>query len=164
MIPLIWVPPALGETSSVPQKSRKNLGGSGVDAPRFISCPLPLFVAAVAWTVNDNACSAGGATDPAPELHAGVRAWSKCTWHRCDYCRGLKCPPMLTAHSLSITITSGCMYPNHHWGEWNDSQLLPTIQKLMKGYNRYLRPNFNGKIIYIYIFRWRKMIWSPAVG
>lgn len=36
------------------------------------------------------------------------------------------------------------MYPGHHWGDWNDSQLLPTIQKLMKGYNRYLRPNFNG--------------------
>ncbi|KAA0709439.1 Gamma-aminobutyric acid receptor subunit pi GABA(A) receptor subunit pi [Triplophysa tibetana] len=30
-----------------------------------------------------------------------------------------------------------------HYGEWNDSQLQPTIQKLMKGYNRYLRPNFN---------------------
>lgn len=57
---------------------------------------------------------------------------------------------MLMAYSLSyITITSGCMYPNHHWGDWNDSQLLPTIQKLMKGYNRYLRPNFNGKIILI---------------
>lgn len=37
------------------------------------------------------------------------------------------------------------MYPGHHWGDWNDSQLLPTIQKLMKGYNRYLRPNFNGR-------------------
>ncbi|KAI4880140.1 hypothetical protein NFI96_009036 [Prochilodus magdalenae] len=31
-----------------------------------------------------------------------------------------------------------------HFGEWNESQLQPTIQKLMKGYNRYLRPNFNG--------------------
>ncbi|XP_070693425.1 gamma-aminobutyric acid receptor subunit pi [Pempheris klunzingeri] len=40
-------------------------------------------------------------------------------------------------------VTSGCVYPNHHWGEWNGSQLQPTIQKLMKGYNRYLRPNFN---------------------
>nr|XP_020449515.1 gamma-aminobutyric acid receptor subunit pi-like isoform X2 [Monopterus albus] len=38
---------------------------------------------------------------------------------------------------------SACTFPNHHWGEWNDSQLQPTIQKLMKGYNRYLRPNFN---------------------
>lgn len=38
------------------------------------------------------------------------------------------------------------MYPSNHWGDWNDSQLLPTIQKLMKGYNRYLRPNFNGNI------------------
>uniref|UniRef100_UPI003AAD82CB gamma-aminobutyric acid receptor subunit pi n=1 Tax=Centroberyx gerrardi TaxID=166262 RepID=UPI003AAD82CB len=44
--------------------------------------------------------------------------------------------------SLFLTV-SGCMFPGHHWGEWNDSQLLPTIQKLMKGYNRYLRPNFN---------------------
>ncbi|CAJ1058209.1 gamma-aminobutyric acid receptor subunit pi [Xyrichtys novacula] len=45
---------------------------------------------------------------------------------------------------LCWTFTSGaCMYSNPHWGEWNDSQLLPTIQKLMKGYNRYLRPNFN---------------------
>uniref|UniRef100_A0A4W6CKM4 Gamma-aminobutyric acid receptor subunit pi n=1 Tax=Lates calcarifer TaxID=8187 RepID=A0A4W6CKM4_LATCA len=35
------------------------------------------------------------------------------------------------------------MFPNHNWGEWNDSQLQPTIQRLMKGYNRYLRPNFN---------------------
>ncbi|XP_073343533.1 gamma-aminobutyric acid receptor subunit pi [Pagrus major] len=43
---------------------------------------------------------------------------------------------------LSFTL-GGCTYPSHHWGEWNDSQLLPTIQKLMKGYNRYLRPNFN---------------------
>ncbi|TNM98824.1 hypothetical protein fugu_013388 [Takifugu bimaculatus] len=52
--------------------------------------------------------------------------------------------PVLVVHLLSyLTTTSGCMYPSHHWGDWNDSQLLPTIQKLMKGYNRYLRPNFN---------------------
>uniref|UniRef100_A0A8D0CS91 Gamma-aminobutyric acid receptor subunit pi n=1 Tax=Sander lucioperca TaxID=283035 RepID=A0A8D0CS91_SANLU len=38
---------------------------------------------------------------------------------------------------------SSCMYSSNSWGEWNDSQLQPTIQKLMKGYNRYLRPNFN---------------------
>ncbi|XP_068181941.1 gamma-aminobutyric acid receptor subunit pi [Antennarius striatus] len=44
---------------------------------------------------------------------------------------------------LSFTLGSTCMYPGHYWAEWNDSQLLPTIQKLMKGYNRYLRPNFN---------------------
>ncbi|XP_035506199.2 gamma-aminobutyric acid receptor subunit pi [Scophthalmus maximus] len=45
---------------------------------------------------------------------------------------------------LGLTFTHGaCMIHNHHWGEWNDSQLQPTIQKLMKGYNRYLRPNFN---------------------
>ncbi|KAG7241803.1 hypothetical protein INR49_024773 [Caranx melampygus] len=45
---------------------------------------------------------------------------------------------------LLVTLTqSASMFPNHHWGDWNDSQLQPTIQKLMKGYNRYLRPNFN---------------------
>ncbi|XP_034037826.1 gamma-aminobutyric acid receptor subunit pi [Thalassophryne amazonica] len=38
---------------------------------------------------------------------------------------------------------SDCMHHTHHWGDWNDSQLHPTIQKLMKGYNRYLRPSFN---------------------
>lgn len=147
-------PPHLGATSTwwnviSSTEVTQGFGWFRCWCPRFISSsPLP-FVAAVAWTLNDNACSAGGATDPAPELHAGVRAWSECTWHRCDYCRSLKCPPMLLAHLLSITITSGCMYPNHHWGDWNDSQLLPTIQKLMKGYNRYLRPNFNGKIILI---------------
>ncbi|XP_040031531.2 gamma-aminobutyric acid receptor subunit pi isoform X2 [Gasterosteus aculeatus] len=46
--------------------------------------------------------------------------------------------------TLCLTFTQGgCTYFNNHWGEWNDSQLQPTIQKLMKGYNRYLRPNFN---------------------
>ena len=49
--------------------------------------------------------------------------------------------------SSAFIVISGCMYPSHHWGDWNDSQLLPTIQKLMKGYNRYLRPNFNGTVI-----------------
>ncbi|XP_061899720.1 gamma-aminobutyric acid receptor subunit pi-like [Entelurus aequoreus] len=45
---------------------------------------------------------------------------------------------------LGMTFTlCACMFPGNHWGDWNDSQLLPTIQKLMKGYNRYLRPNFN---------------------
>ncbi|XP_072295905.1 gamma-aminobutyric acid receptor subunit pi [Eucyclogobius newberryi] len=45
---------------------------------------------------------------------------------------------------LYMTCAQGdCAFPSHNWGEWNDSQLLPTIQKLMKGYNRYLRPNFN---------------------
>lgn len=44
-----------------------------------------------------------------------------------------------------FTVISGCTYSSHPWGEWNDSQLQPTIQKLMKGYNRYLRPNFNGR-------------------
>ncbi len=51
----------------------------------------------------------------------------------------------LISFSCRFIVCSGCMYPSHHWGEWNDSQLLPTIQKLMKGYNRYLRPNFNGR-------------------
>ncbi|XP_029629814.1 gamma-aminobutyric acid receptor subunit pi [Salmo trutta] len=32
---------------------------------------------------------------------------------------------------------------SHHWEDSNGSQLHPTIQKLMKGYNRYMRPNFN---------------------
>ncbi|KAG7251800.1 hypothetical protein CRUP_037995 [Coryphaenoides rupestris] len=40
---------------------------------------------------------------------------------------------------------AGACFPGQHWGEWNGSQLQPTIQKLMKGYNRYLRPNFNGE-------------------
>lgn len=54
--------------------------------------------------------------------------------------------PFLIFHLRPPFIAiSGCMYPSHHWGEWNDSQLLPTIQRLMKGYNRYLRPNFNGR-------------------
>ena len=44
-----------------------------------------------------------------------------------------------------LSLTSGYMFPGQHWGEWNDSQLHPTIQKLMKGYNKYLRPNFNGE-------------------
>ncbi|KAM6999906.1 gamma-aminobutyric acid receptor subunit pi [Tautogolabrus adspersus] len=45
---------------------------------------------------------------------------------------------------LCWTFTQGAYtFTSPHWGEWNDSQLLPTIQKLMKGYNRYLRPNFN---------------------
>ncbi|XP_020485391.2 gamma-aminobutyric acid receptor subunit pi [Labrus bergylta] len=45
---------------------------------------------------------------------------------------------------LCWTFTQGAYaFTSPHWGDWNDSQLLPTIQKLMKGYNRYLRPNFN---------------------
>lgn len=54
-----------------------------------------------------------------------------------------------------VTVISGCVYPSHHWGDWNDSQLLPTIQKLMKGYNRYLRPNFNGERIIIQLHQKR---------
>ncbi|XP_054453767.1 gamma-aminobutyric acid receptor subunit pi [Anoplopoma fimbria] len=53
----------------------------------------------------------------------------------------VRLPALLT---LCLTFTQGgCTYSNNHWGDWNDSQLQPTIQKLMKGYNRYLRPNFN---------------------
>uniref|UniRef100_A0A7N8XBM4 Gamma-aminobutyric acid receptor subunit pi n=1 Tax=Mastacembelus armatus TaxID=205130 RepID=A0A7N8XBM4_9TELE len=48
-----------------------------------------------------------------------------------------------TSFVFQLYCISACMFPNHHWGEWNDSQLQPTIQRLMKGYNRYLRPNFN---------------------
>ncbi|KAI4818777.1 hypothetical protein KUCAC02_004077 [Chaenocephalus aceratus] len=49
-----------------------------------------------------------------------------------------------TLLTLCLTFTQGgCTYSGNHWGEWSDSQLQPTIQKLMKGYNRYLRPNFN---------------------
>ncbi|XP_030621410.1 gamma-aminobutyric acid receptor subunit pi [Chanos chanos] len=44
---------------------------------------------------------------------------------------------------LTICLVFNKSHGSHHYGEWNDSQLLPTIQKLMKGYNRYLRPNFN---------------------
>nr|XP_029503727.1 gamma-aminobutyric acid receptor subunit pi-like [Oncorhynchus nerka] len=35
------------------------------------------------------------------------------------------------------------LHESHHWEYSNGSQLHPTIQKLMKGYNRYMRPNFN---------------------
>ncbi|XP_066506032.1 gamma-aminobutyric acid receptor subunit pi [Hoplias malabaricus] len=48
---------------------------------------------------------------------------------------------------LNLLVACGnCEKGTHgyHFGEWNESQLQPTIQKLMKGYNRYLRPNFNG--------------------
>lgn len=61
---------------------------------------------------------------------------------------------------VPITVISGCMYPGHHWGDWNDSQLLPTIQKLMKGYNRYLRPNFNGKSVIIQLHQSDFPCWS----
>eukprot|EP00063_Salmo_salar_P093687 XP_014068522.1 PREDICTED: gamma-aminobutyric acid receptor subunit pi-like [Salmo salar] len=51
----------------------------------------------------------------------------------------------LTFLTLGMVLTqSGCMLPeSHHWEDSNGSQLHPTIQKLMKGYNRYMRPNFN---------------------
>ncbi|TNN36128.1 Gamma-aminobutyric acid receptor subunit pi [Liparis tanakae] len=46
--------------------------------------------------------------------------------------------------TLFLTFTqSGSTSSNNQRAEWKDSQLQPTIQKLMKGYNRYLRPNFN---------------------
>ncbi|XP_051514770.1 gamma-aminobutyric acid receptor subunit pi-like [Myxocyprinus asiaticus] len=45
---------------------------------------------------------------------------------------------------LFLLFTNGERgFHGNQYGEWNDSQLQPTIQKLMKGYNRYLRPNFN---------------------
>ncbi|XP_064829291.1 LOW QUALITY PROTEIN: gamma-aminobutyric acid receptor subunit pi-like [Oncorhynchus masou masou] len=51
----------------------------------------------------------------------------------------------LTFLTLGMVLTqSRCMLPeSHHWEDSNGSQLHPTIQKLMKGYNRYMRPNFN---------------------
>lgn len=61
---------------------------------------------------------------------------------------------------ITIAVISGCMYPSHHWGDWNDSQLLPTIQKLMKGYNRYLRPNFNGKSVIIQLHHNDLLCWT----
>ncbi|XP_056295415.1 gamma-aminobutyric acid receptor subunit pi [Pseudoliparis swirei] len=46
--------------------------------------------------------------------------------------------------TLCLTFTqSGSTSSNNHRAEWKDSQLQPIIQKLMKGYNCYLRPNFN---------------------
>ncbi|XP_043113035.1 gamma-aminobutyric acid receptor subunit pi isoform X3 [Puntigrus tetrazona] len=46
--------------------------------------------------------------------------------------------------SLFLLMTNGERgFYGNHYTEWNDSQLQPTIQRLMKGYNRYLRPNFN---------------------
>ncbi|KAJ8254675.1 hypothetical protein GJAV_G00195930 [Gymnothorax javanicus] len=53
--------------------------------------------------------------------------------------------PALTLVILSwATIQSRGVTPGAPFGDWADSDLQPTIQKLMKGYNRYLRPNFNG--------------------
>ena len=105
---------------------------------------------------------AARAADPLPELHAGVRDGprskkkkKKTHIHMLISIlllieNGL--PEVVPLHhftslvSFLFSFLSGCMYPSNHWGDWNDSQLLPTIQKLMKGYNRYLRPNFNGNI------------------
>ncbi|KTG06846.1 hypothetical protein cypCar_00005484 [Cyprinus carpio] len=51
---------------------------------------------------------------------------------------------LLSWMSLFLLITNGERgFYGNHYAEWNDSQLQPTIQRLMKGYNRYLRPNFN---------------------
>ncbi|XP_030224215.1 gamma-aminobutyric acid receptor subunit pi [Gadus morhua] len=49
----------------------------------------------------------------------------------------------LTLVVLFLTVQSGCMFPGQHWGEWNDSQLHPTIQKLMKGYNKIPQTQLN---------------------
>lgn len=69
-------PPHLGATSIWRHRNRARIWDSGVDAHGFL-VPPSLCIAAVAWLLNNNACPAGGANDPAPELHAGVRA-------RCD--------------------------------------------------------------------------------
>ncbi|KAI1898409.1 hypothetical protein AGOR_G00072040 [Albula goreensis] len=51
---------------------------------------------------------------------------------------------VLSYVTLSLALMqSGGMIPGTQYGDWSESELQPTIQKLMKGYNRYLRPNFN---------------------
>ncbi|MGH0116434.1 UNVERIFIED_CONTAM: hypothetical protein FKN15_017084 [Acipenser sinensis] len=50
----------------------------------------------------------------------------------------LTCVPLILFLMHSTCVLSGAKYPDR-----NDSDLSPTIQKLMKGYNRYLRPKFN---------------------
>lgn len=108
-----------------------------------------------------NARPVAHAADPVPGLHTGVRAHLR---SRRNTRKGLRAHAVIILLCIlnenvsqlalctssyvlfpHLFVVSGCMYPSHHWGEWNDSQLLPTIQKLMKGYNRYLRPNFNGR-------------------
>ncbi|KAG9272729.1 gamma-aminobutyric acid receptor subunit pi-like [Astyanax mexicanus] len=67
-------------------------------------------------------------------------------------CQSLMNDAYSTSHLLEFVrefryLVSTFLYEGihgFHFGEWNESQLQPTIQKLMKGYNRYLRPNFNG--------------------
>ncbi|XP_018611885.2 gamma-aminobutyric acid receptor subunit pi [Scleropages formosus] len=50
----------------------------------------------------------------------------------------------LTCLTLGLALKQSLgVFSASQLDDWNDSQLLPTIQKLMKGYNRYLRPNFN---------------------
>lgn len=122
----------------------------------FVVCVFVLWFAAA--DVQD-VRPAARAADPLPELHAGVRdgprskkkkqliytCWYQyCYWLKMDFLRLCLCT--ISPLSFLFSFLSGCMYPSNHWGDWNDSQLLPTIQKLMKGYNRYLRPNFNGNI------------------
>lgn len=82
-----------------------------------------------------NDCPAEWASPHLPYRHTGV---SELVLKRNHF----YCPFLIDWPFLSPL--SGCMFPNNHWGEWNGSQLQPTIQRLMKGYNRYLRPNFNG--------------------
>lgn len=69
-------PPHLGATSIWwhTVSSRKDLGFR-CWCPQVLSSPPTLRIAAVTWPLNNNACPAGGANDPAPELHTGVRAW-----------------------------------------------------------------------------------------
>lgn len=133
-------------------------------------CVNVLTVAAAAnlCLLIRNARPVAHAADPVPGLHTGVRAhlrshrntWKVLRTHtviilpcilitnvsQLQFCTSSDGPfPISCLVSFSYVVVSGGMYPSHHWGEWNDSQLLPTIQKLMKGYNRYLRPNFNGR-------------------
>lgn len=90
------------------------------------------------------------ATDPPPDPHTEVRDL-KVEKHlysvktACSFGNSYWLKTNLRSINHSVHCASACMFPNHHWGDWNDSQLQPTIQKLMKGYNRYLRPNFNGR-------------------
>ncbi|XP_043925025.1 gamma-aminobutyric acid receptor subunit pi [Protopterus annectens] len=46
--------------------------------------------------------------------------------------------------STCLFVTNGCTFNSGSSSERNEAELLPTIQKLMKGYNKYLRPNFDG--------------------
>lgn len=136
----------------------------GADSGDMMICGLcahglvcPQSAAADPCPLIHNVRPAARAAGPLPERRTGVRAdlrsntlvqlfFIRTRAHIDIYTATLTAhfpsPVSLPPHLSSV---SGCLYSSHHWGEWNDSQLLPTIQKLMKGYNRYLRPNFNGR-------------------